>query len=77
MSHDITHGGLHKHSIGEIYPWSVVQVGDKYCQARNGITGERSPEFKIPNMVGIDSSVSIRHTYRTTERWASDKIAAG
>ncbi len=74
MRHSKQHSGLQDHSVGELYPWSIVQVGDQFIQARHGVSGEQSPEFQIRHVVGIDRGLSIQHTYRQVELWVQDKL---
>ncbi len=45
MSHHTEHRGLQEHSVGPLYPWSVVRIGDRCEQPRQLVTGERGPEF--------------------------------
>jgi len=42
--HSSDGSGLQNHSIGDIYPWSIVIVG-KSCVARNLVTGENRIPF--------------------------------
>lgn len=69
MRHSKQHSGLQDHSVGELYPWSIVQIGDQFVQARHGITGEQGPEFTMESM---DS----RHAYKLAEHWVKDKLAS-
>lgn len=40
--------GLQRHSVGEIYPWTIMIVGDN-CQAFHCITGEKGPMHPFTN----------------------------
>lgn len=53
MSHSAKHAGLQEHSVGELYPWSIKQVGDKYCQAFHAVNGEK---LAIVPMITLSSS---------------------
>lgn len=49
MSH-FADTGLQTHSIGELYPWTIVVhsrsgLGHGYCRAENTITGEKQSQF--------------------------------
>jgi hypothetical protein len=45
-------GGLQKHSVGEIYPWTIRGVGDT-CQAFNCIDGRTGTQHPyVPNVEG-------------------------
>lgn len=37
-------GGLQRHSLGDIYPWAIIRVGDKHA-AFNCETGEEGPHL--------------------------------
>jgi hypothetical protein len=45
MRHHKEHVGLQEHSVGKIYPWSIVRIGDKGYQAWQVVSGEKGPLF--------------------------------
>lgn len=41
MSHSTLYPGLQNHSVGEIYPLSIVLIGDRRAEIRNLVTNKR------------------------------------
>ncbi len=64
MSHSKEHAGLQKHSVGELYPWSIKRIGDRYVVPFHCITGEEGRKFTIDG----DS----RQAYRDAEQWVRE-----
>ena len=65
-NHDNRHYALQRHSIGDIYPWSIKRIGDSYQQPFHCITGEHGPPYTIEG----DST----RAYRQAEAWVKHRI---
>lgn len=61
--HHKQHVGLQNHSVGPLYPWSVVRIGDRCEQPRQLVSGELGPEFPLGQEFGKSAYV-----------WATDWI---
>jgi len=59
MSHSTTHAGLQSHSIGDIYPYSIVGVGNGLV-GRNLLTGEDCGPLHYYGPGGLDFSAAHR-----------------
>jgi hypothetical protein len=65
--------GLQSHSVGELYPWSIVVIdsnGHGVCQGRNLITGEIICNVKYND---FGSSGSFESAHRTAEFLCADR----
>lgn len=63
--HSKRHPGLQEHSVGELYPWSVMSRGTKAswrCIPFNGITGAEGPEFNV-------KALGFHVAYTGAEAW--------
>jgi len=68
--HHSKHIGLQNHSVGELYPWSVVRIGDRCEQPRQLVSGETGPEFPL---LDFGDGVSA---YQQAEKWIRERIAS-
>lgn len=78
MAH-INDSGLQAHSVGPLYPWSIVWVGgDNFrCYGVNCVTGERTKERVCDNPSGFSQVYAdVEKDIRLRRLWVNDYVSA-
>lgn len=81
MSHSALHHGLQAHSIGELYPWSIVVIDNAaenrgYCVARNLTTGKTLTRREYDSSPAASEGESFELAHALAESDARKAIAA-